>query len=60
MSTVNHSTYGHKEGTFFKGLNPSAVEKLGGIGFSEVVVKRHGFCAKGADSLEIVDKSSVW
>lgn len=60
MNTVNHSTYGHKEGTFFKGLNPSAVEKLGGIGFSEVVVKRHGFCAKGADSLEVVDKSSVW
>ena len=47
--------YGFVEGIDFEGLMPSASEKIGVIGASDVVVKMHGADAKGSDALEVVD-----
>ena len=47
--------YGFVEGVEFEGLMPSAAEKIGVIGGSDVVVDAHGHRAKGMDSLEVVD-----
>lgn len=47
--------YGFVEGIDFEGLMPSASEKIGVIGASDVVVKMHGADAKGSDALEVID-----
>lgn len=59
MNNIKRSSYGHIEGMTFQGLTPSAIEKLGGIGYSEVVVKRHGMSAKGPNSLEVVNEDDI-
>ena len=55
---LNH--YGFVEGMDFEGLMPSAAEKIGTIGASDVVVKMHGFDAKGMDALEVIDIEKVF
>jgi hypothetical protein len=60
MSDIKRSSYGHIEGISFKGLTPSAIEKIGGIGFSDVVVRRHGMEGKGQNSLEVVNKNDIF
>lgn len=60
MKVSEYTSYNGKSNANFKGLNSSAIEKLGGIGFSDINVKLHGFCGKGATSLEVVDKTNIF
>jgi hypothetical protein len=60
MKVSEYTSYNCKSNVNFKGLNSSAIEKLGGIGFSDINVKLHGFCGKGATSLEVVDKTNIF
>lgn len=46
--------YNHRVDAF-EGLIPDKIEEIGGIGYSDVVVKMHGIEAKGVNSLEVVD-----
>ena len=51
--------YGHREGTSFKGIMPGIIDILGGIGYSDTIIKRHGFEAKGPNAMEVVDEWAI-
>lgn len=59
MKNHDMMNYGFVEATEFEGLMPAAAEKLGTVGASDVIVKRHGVEAKGIDALEVVDVEGV-
>lgn len=59
MKNHDMMDYGFVESTAFKGLMPAAAEKLGTVGASDVVVKRHGMEVKGVDALEVVDIKGI-
>jgi hypothetical protein len=62
MSTKNYDLldYGFVEATAFEGLMPKIADKIGTVGASEISVHMHGFMAKGADALEVVDFEKVY
>ena len=47
--------HGFVEATAFEGIMPEIAEKVGTVGASDVIVKMHGFEAKGQDALEVMD-----
>ena len=51
--------HGFIESTEFEGIMPKIAEKVGTVGASDVIVKTHGFDAKGSDSLEVMDVQAV-
>lgn len=59
MKNHDMMNYGFVEATEFEGLMPTAAEKLGTVGTSDVVVGMHGMDAKGVDALEVVDVEGV-
>ena len=51
--------YEFQESTEFKGLLPGVIDILGGIGMSTVIVKMHGYEAKGMDALETINTCEI-
>ena len=55
-----YSTYGYKEGKAFEGVMPAAINKMGGVGQSDVIVKNYDCIANGSDALEVMDLSDAF